>query len=260
MNKIVLITGASAGMGKETAKFLAQKGYTVYGAARRAEKMKELESLGIHTMEMDVTNDESMITAVEKIIQKEGSIDILINNAGFGSHGALEDVPLNDARYQFEVNVFGAARLTQLILPNMRKNKSGKIINISSIGGKLAGPYGGWYYASKFALEGLSDSLRNEVKQFGIDVIIIEPGSVKSEWRDIAYDNLQKTSANAGSAYRKGATAFYEAVKKLDNKASDPSVIVAPNLQSHHFERAEDPLCRWAYGKNHTLHEKYFTR
>lgn len=223
--KIVLVTGASAGMGKETAKYLAQKGYTVYGAARRTEKMKDLEISGIRTIKMDITNDESMIKGIEEIIQTEKRIDVLINSAGFGSHGAIEDVPMKDAKYQLEVNVFGAARLIQLVLPYMRNNNFGKIVNISSIGGKFSGPLGGWYHASKFALEGLSDSLRNEVKSFGIDVIVIEPGAIKSEWSNIAHSNLLKVSGNTESAYKDGATAFLEVIKRSEDKASDPIII-----------------------------------
>lgn len=223
--KIALITGASAGMGKETAKLLAQKGYIVYGVARRIEKMKDLEAVGVHTLEMDITNDPSMVEVVEKIISAEKRIDVLINSAGFGSHGAIEDVPMSDAKYQMEVNLFGLARLTQLVLPYMRENKSGKIVNISSNGGKFAGPYGGWYHASKFALEGLSDSLRMEVKQFGIDVIVIEPGAIKSEFGNVAFDNLRKTSANKKSAYQKGAMAFLNAAGKLEHKYSEPKLI-----------------------------------
>lgn len=225
-NKVVLVTGASAGMGKETAKFLGQKGYIVYGVARRIEKMEDLGALGIHTLEMDVTNDQSMVQVVNHIISKDKQIDILINAAGFGSHGALEDVPIEDARYQLEVNVIGLARLTQLILPYMRKNNSGKIINISSVAGKVGGPYSGWYHASKFALEGLSDSLRMEVRQFGIDVIVIQPGSIKSEWGSIAMENLRKTSGNKTSAYKNGALKFANSVEKAEKKASKPEVIV----------------------------------
>lgn len=243
--KVALVTGASAGMGKETAKLLAQKGYIVYGVARRTEKMEELEKSGIHTLEMDITNDESMVQAVEKIIATEQRIDVLVNAAGFGSHGAMEDVPMADARYQMEVNVFGLARLTQLVLPYMRKNHFGKIVNISSVGGKFAGPYGGWYHASKFALEGLSDSLRNEVKQFGIDVIVIEPGAIKTEWGNIAMDNLRKVSGNTNSAYQTGALAFAKSVEKLESKNSDPQVIV--NLIVKAIE-AKNPKTRYAGG------------
>lgn len=243
MKKVVLITGASAGMGKETAKLLAQKDYIVYGAARRLEKMKDLESAGIHTIRMDVTDDKSMIDAVNKIVSEQGNIDILINNAGFGAYGALEDVAITDAKYQMEVNVFGAARLTQLVLPYMREKKWGKIVNISSIGGKFATPYGGWYHASKFALEALSDALRNEVKQFGIDVIIIEPGGVKSEWAGIAFDNLARNSQE--SAYKGPINKLSEVIKKAESKNVEPTVIAKLILKGI---EAKSPKLRYTGG------------
>jgi short-subunit dehydrogenase len=223
MNKVVLITGASAGMGKEFARLLLQNGYTVYGAARRVNKMEDLKQLGLHILSMDVTDDESMVKGVDAIVKKEGRIDVLINNAGFGSYGALEDVSLQDAKSQMEVNVFGLARLTQLVLPHMRSQHYGKIVNITSIGGKIANPLGGWYHASKFAVEALSDSLRNEVKPFGIDVIVIEPGGVKSEWASIAMDNLLKVSGN--SVYKKMAHRMAEMGKKIESRNAEPSVI-----------------------------------
>lgn len=230
MKKIVLITGASAGMGKETAKLLAQKGYTVYAAARRLDKMKDLESAGVKTLSMDVTDDDSMVTGVGLILDEENRIDVLINNAGFGEYGTIEDVPLSNARYQMEVNVFGAARLIQLVLPKMRENKFGKIINISSIGGKFATPFGGWYHASKFAIEALSDALRNEVKQFGIDVIVIEPGGVKSEWADIAADNLAKNSKNP--AYKETIEKLVAFMRKAREKNTEADVISKLILES----------------------------
>src|ERR1035438_6080411 len=152
MKKVVLITGASAGMGKETAKLLAQNGYTVYAAARRVEPMKELETLGIQTMQMDVTNDLSMVSGISRIVKSEGQIDVLINNAGFGQYGAVEEVSMEAARYQLEVNVIGLARLCQLAIPHMRQQQSGKIVNITSIGGKISTPMGAWYHANKFAV------------------------------------------------------------------------------------------------------------
>lgn len=230
MKKVVLITGASAGMGKETAKLLAQNGYAVYGAARRTEKMKDLEPLGIKTLSMDVTDETSIASGVQQIIANEGRIDVLVNNAGFGSYGAIEDVSIEDAKYQLNVNVFGAARLIQLILPYMREQHFGKIVNVSSIGGKFAAPYGGWYHASKFALEALSDALRNEVKQFGIDVIVIEPGGVKSEWAEIAYDNLVKASQH--SAYKETINKVSDFMKKAVAENSEPSVIADLILKS----------------------------
>jgi NAD(P)-dependent dehydrogenase (short-subunit alcohol dehydrogenase family) len=223
MSKIVLITGASSGIGKSTASYLAEKGYKIYAAARRVEKMKDLAVLGIQLVTMDVTDDASMIKGVDSIIAKEGRIDILINNAGFGSYGAVEDLPLAEARYQLEVNVFGAARLIQLVLPHMRRHQWGKIVNISSIGGKMATPLGSWYHASKFAMEGLSDSLRNEVKPFGIDVIVIEPGGVKSEGSGIAMEHLMEVSGN--TVYKNRAQKFAALNEKMAGKLAEPVVI-----------------------------------
>jgi NAD(P)-dependent dehydrogenase (short-subunit alcohol dehydrogenase family) len=225
MKKVILVTGASAGMGKAFAEELHKDGHIVYGAARRIEKMEDLRKQGVNIIAMDVTNEASMAAAIKTIIYNEGRIDVLINNAGFGSYGAIEDVPLEDARYQLEVNVFGAARLIQLVLPHMRGQQSGTIINISSIGGKLAMGLGGWYHASKFALEALSDSLRNEVEQFGINVVVIEPGGIKSEWGGIAADNLLKTSGNGvyGIISHKFANALTQSVEQ---KIPGPLVIV----------------------------------
>lgn len=243
MKKVILITGASAGMGKEFAKELLKDGHIVYGAARRVDKMHDIEKQGVKVLSMDVTDEASMKKGVDTIIKEQNRIDVLINNAGFGSYGAIEDVPLADARYQLEVNVFGAARLIQLVLPHMRKHHYGRILNISSIGGKITTPLGGWYHASKFALEGLSDSLRNEVKQFGIDVVVIEPGGVKSEWAGIAADNLMKNSNNP--AYESLTRRFTQARKTTEEKNADPGVIV--DLVRKSIE-AKEPKTRYAGG------------
>jgi short-subunit dehydrogenase len=223
MKKTVLITGASAGIGRATAIYLAENGYNVYGAARRVEKMADLKSYGIKPIALDVTVDESVEACVEQIFKEAGGIDILVNNAGFGSEGAIEDVSKQDAKYQMEVNVFGAMHLTQLVLPKMRQNRYGKVINISSVGGKIALPLGGWYHASKFAIEGLSDSLRMEVQPFGIDVIVIEPGGVKSEWGDIAIENLVRVSGNA--AYKDMAKGAEKSFRKTEANNAEPIVI-----------------------------------
>ncbi|XRG80160.1 oxidoreductase [Rossellomorea sp. GAMAL-10_SWC] len=219
---VVLITGASAGMGKATAELLLEKGYVVYGAARRIENMKDLELKGAKILAMDVTDEQSMINGVNRIIKEQGKIDVLFNNAGYGSYGSVEDVPLEEARRQFEVNLFGLSRLTQLVIPHMRKQKSGKIINNSSMGGKVYTPLGAWYHATKHALEGYSDCLRFEVAQFNIDVIVIEPGSIESEWNDITLNNLQKTSAH--TAYANMTKAFIEMSKNAP-KPTSPKVI-----------------------------------
>ena len=169
-----------------------KNGFTIYAAARRIDRMNYLHAHGAVILEMDVTNDESMVRGVNELLQKEGTIDVLVNNAGYGSFGAVEDMPLSEARHQFEVNLFGVGRLTQLVLPAMRNQRTGKIINIASMGGRFGEPHGAWYHATKFALEGFSDSLRMELKQFGIDVIVIQPGMIATEWDAIAGEHLTK--------------------------------------------------------------------
>jgi short-subunit dehydrogenase len=243
MKKVILVTGASAGMGKEFAKELLNDGHIVYGAARRVDKMEDIQRLGAKVLAMDVTDDDAMVNAIASIIKTEGRIDVLINNAGFGSYGAIEDVPIDDAKYQLNVNLFGAARLAQLVIPHMRQQRYGRIINISSIGGKLALPMGGWYHASKFALEGWSDSLRGEVAQFGIDVVVIEPGGVKSEWSSIAADNLRKTSGNTN--YKTLVDSFAASLKKTETNNAEPMVIV--NLVRKAIA-AKEPKTRYSGG------------
>lgn len=240
---VVLITGASAGMGKATAELLLEKGYIVYGAARRVDKMKDLEVKGAKILAMDVTDEQSMIDGVNRIIQEQGRIDVLFNNAGYGSYGAVEDVPLDEAKRQFEVNLFGLSRLTQLVLPHMRKQRSGKIINNSSMGGKVYTPLGAWYHATKHALEGYSDCLRFEVAQFGIDVVIIEPGSIESEWNDITLENVQKTSGY--TAYAKMTKAFVDMSKRAP-KSTSPKVIAEIVLRAIESKK---PKTRYVAGQ-----------
>ena len=223
--KTALVTGASSGIGKETVKSLLEDGATVYAAARRVEKMTDLEAIGAHVIPLDVTEEGSLVAAVNQIAKESGSVDILVNNAGYGSYGAVEDVPLEEARRQFDVNIFGLARLTQLVLPGMRKNGYGKIVNISSIGGKIYTPFGAWYHATKHALEGFSDALRLETAPFGIDVVVVEPGGIDTEWGQIAVDNLRKTSAKG--AYAKLASQTADNTEKLyaAGNLAHPSVI-----------------------------------
>ncbi|WP_028563789.1 oxidoreductase [Paenibacillus pinihumi] len=242
LEKVVFITGASSGMGETTALRLKKAGYTVYAGARRVERMNNLQQQGIHTLRLDVTDDSSMTQAIEQIIKEQGRIDILINNAGYGSYGALEDVPISEAKYQFEVNVFGLAKLTQLVLPYMRKEKYGKIVNISSIGGKIYEPLGAWYHATKFAVEGLSDCLRLEVKGFGIDVIVIEPGGIKTEWSGIAGENLLKTS---------GSTAYGQLARQMANMFRNSTSGSEPDVIAKIIEKsiqARKPKTRYAAG------------
>jgi len=223
MKKVVLITGASSGIGKQTALLLVHQGFIVYGAARRLEKMQDLKEAGVRLLQMDVTDDASMTRGVQEILNAEQRIDVLVNNAGYGSYGALEDVPMSEAKHQLDVNVFGLARLTQLVLPSMRSKKSGRIINISSIGGIIGEPHGSWYHASKFAVEGLSDSLRMELKQFGIDVVLIEPGGIKTEWNAIAREHLVTASGN--SVYKDLAGKHLKMYERGGKFGSEPIVI-----------------------------------
>ena len=208
-NKVILVTGASSGIGKATALQLIKEGHTVYGAARRVEQMKDLEEAGGFAIKMDVLKEDQMKAGIAQILDKEGKIDVLVNNAGYAVYGSVEDITIDEARRQFEVNIFGLARLTQLVLPYMREKKQGTIINVSSIGGKIFTPLGAWYHATKHALEGWSDCLRMEVEQFGIDVVIIEPGAIKTEFIDVMNQPMLDRSANGP----------YEAFAKAIDKA-----------------------------------------
>lgn len=245
MKKVALITGASSGIGKETSIKLQDAGYIVYGAARRLEKMKDLEEKGINIISIDVTDEKSMVAGINTIIEKEKRIDILVNNAGYGSYGAVEDVPIDEARRQFEVNIFGLARLTQLILPYMRENKFGKIINISSMGGKVYTPFGAWYHATKHALEGFSDCLRLEVQKFGIDVVVVQPGGIKTEWGIIAAENLKKTSGKGAYADIANKTANATTEMYKSDKLTDAGVIADTIYKAI---TARKPKTRYAKG------------
>jgi short-subunit dehydrogenase len=225
MRKIVLVTGASSGIGKATTQKLLNDGYCVYASARSLVKLKPLAASSARILELDVTQDESMKSAVDRILQECGRLDILINNAGYGSYGALEDVPMREARHQFEVNVFGLGRLTQLVLPRMREQSFGKIVNITSVGGKIYEPLGSWYHASKFAVEGLSDCLRLELQPFGIDVIIVEPGPIRTEWGAIAIEKLIQMSGHTAYAKAAQTGAKLLALSNDERLASEPEVI-----------------------------------
>jgi len=224
-SKVALVTGGSSGIGECTVRELIDAGFTVYTVARRVERMQPLAEQGAHVFAMDVTDDASMVAGVERIIAEQGRIDVLVNNAGYGSYGAVEDVPIDEARRQFEVNVFGLARLTQLVTPHMRAQGSGRIVNVSSIGGKYYEPFGAWYHATKFAVEGFSDSLRMELRPFGVDVVIIEPGPIITEWNEIARDSLLERSGD--TAYAKYARRAHKVLTEFDKpgRASKPEAV-----------------------------------
>ena len=192
MSKVVLITGASAGMGREAAILLAKGGHRVYAGARRVDRMADLADHGVTPVELDVTNSDDNRRVVNQIVEATGRIDVLINNAGFGLYGPVEEIPLDDARYQFEVNLFGVAHLTQLVMPHMRAQGSGRIVNISSVGGKVYSPFGSWYHATKHALEGWSDCLRLEAAPFNIQVVLVQPGLIRTDFGDVAAEQLRK--------------------------------------------------------------------
>ena len=241
--KVALVTGASSGMGKDFAKALAAEGMTVYAAARRLEKMDDLKSLGIVPLKMDITKEKDVQAAVRVIEKDHGGVDVLINNAGFGLFGAMEEVSMDDARYQFEVNLFGLARLTQLVLPTMRTKKDGTIINISSVGGKIYFPLGSWYHATKHALEGWSDCLRIELQPFGIDVVIIEPGAIATEFGEVvAKPYQQKAVSGPYSALINGMMNMFNSGGM---QGSEPKVITDLVLEAL---RAKKPKTRYVGG------------
>jgi NAD(P)-dependent dehydrogenase (short-subunit alcohol dehydrogenase family) len=185
-SNVVLITGCSTGIGKATALHLARRGWVVYATARRLTDVSDLAAIGCRTLALDVTDQSSMIAAVRTIEETEGAVGVLVNNAGYSQSGAIESVPLERVRQQFETNVFGTVRMTQLVLPAMRRRRRGKIVNVGSMGGRLTFPGGGYYHATKYALEAITDALRFEVAGFGIDAILIEPGLIRTEFGESA--------------------------------------------------------------------------
>ncbi len=234
-NKVILLTGASSGIGYDTAVALAQQGHKVYAAARRVDRMEPLRQYGIVPLKMDVTDEASMQEGVKTLLDAEGRIDVLINNAGYGYFGAVENVPMDDARNQLEVNVFGLARLCQLVLPTMRAQHSGRIINTASVAGRSVFYYGGWYHVSKYAVESLSDAMRMELKPFGID-----------DWGIIAADHL--TESSKGTAYEQTGTMMANNLRNmyLSNTISDPAVVRKAIVRAVNARR---PCTRYRIGR-----------
>lgn len=244
--KVCLVTGASSGIGHATALELLHAGHTVYGVARRVEKMAALRRVRGHPLAMDVTKEADLERVVRTVIEEQGRIDVLVNNAGIGLHGSVEEAPIDQARNVFEVNVFGPARLTQLVLPQMRSQGAGTIVNVSSIGGEIALPLGAWYYASKHALEALTDTLRQEVKRFGIEVVLIQPGIIKTEFESDTPRELREISGDG--PYGDVAEAFaLKAESSFDeaSKASDPNVVAVAIREA---VSSSAPKARYAVG------------
>jgi NAD(P)-dependent dehydrogenase (short-subunit alcohol dehydrogenase family) len=223
--RTVLVTGASSGIGEATARAFLDRGWTVHAAARRTDHMAPLAEAGADVHYLDLTDETSIGDLVSRLGKEPGSLDAIVNNAGIGVYGSVEEVRMGEARRQFEVNLFGIARLTQLVLPAMRTAGSGTIVNVSSIGGRVYTPMGAWYHASKHALEGWSDCLRLEVAPFGIRVVIVEPGAIETEFAEIAIAPLLERSE--GGPYADFARKMAAATRRayLDKKASSPDLI-----------------------------------
>jgi NADP-dependent 3-hydroxy acid dehydrogenase YdfG len=198
VTKAVLITGCSTGIGRATAEHLAAQSYTVYATARRPESIDDLKAKGCLTLPLDVTDESSMQAAVKTVEEAEGAVGALVNNAGYSQSGAIETIPLDSIRAQFETNVFGLIRMCQLVLPGMRRRRHGRIVNLSSMGGKLVFPGGGIYHATKHAVEAISDALRFEVQGFGVDVVVIEPGLIKTEFAHAAVGSMSDADRDGG--------------------------------------------------------------
>ena len=200
-SRTVLITGCSSGIGRATALRLAKSGWSVYATARRPETIADLKDAGCQTLALDVTDEGSMRSAVDAVEQAEGAVGVLVNNAGYSQSGAIETVPLEAVRRQFETNVFGLVRLTQMVLPQMRSRRFGKIVNLGSVGGRVVFPGGGQYHATKHALEAISDALRFELRGFGIDVILLEPGLITTEFGEAATASMTGITSSQDDPY-----------------------------------------------------------
>lgn len=250
MKKVIVITGASSGIGFDSAKSLARQGHTVYAAARRTGLMEPLREFGVRILPLDVTSEESMQACVDAVMEEAGRIDVLVNNAGYGYFGAIETVSMTEARRQIEVNVFGLARMAQLVLPIMRAQHSGRIINIASVAGRVCLAYGGWYNVSKYAVEAFSDALRIEAKPFGIDIVLIEPGAIRTDWGIIAADHLVESTK--GTVYEESAAReagiMYRSYKS--DMLSGPSSVARCISRA---ANAKHPRCRYNPGRGARL-------
>jgi short-subunit dehydrogenase len=241
--KVCLVTGASAGIGHAIALELLRAGHVVYGAARRVHKMGGIVAAGGHALAMDARDGDRLDRAVATVVEEQGRIDVLVNNAGTVIHGSVEEVPLTEARDLFEVNVIAPARLVQLVLPHMRKQRKGTIVNVSSVGGVIALPLGAWYYASKHALEAFSDTLRMEVDQFGIDVVVVQPGIIETGFEDQTAAQLREYSGDG--PYRAMAEGMARKAEEGLTDGSDPAVVAAVVREAI---EAELPRTRYAVG------------
>ncbi|MGB3635588.1 MAG: oxidoreductase [Rubrobacteraceae bacterium] len=247
----VLITGCSSGIGRATAEYLADRGYNVYATARRPETLAPLEARGCKVLPLDVTDESSMSEAVAEVERMEGSVGVLVNNAGYSQSGAVEEVSMDRVRRQFETNVFGLIEMCQLVLPGMRRRGYGKIVNVSSMGGKLTFPGGGYYHASKYAVESISDALRFEVKGFGVDVILVEPGLIHTSFADTAVGSISDDEAK-GRVHDNPYAGFQEAVARTTRETYEKGPLArlggGPETVAETIEKAitsEKPRARY---------------
>ena len=246
VSKAVLITGCSSGIGWATARYLSDVGWRVYATARNVEKIAPLEESGCRLLALDVTDEGSMASAVEEIEREEGAVGALVNNAGYSQSGAVEAVPLEKVRAQFETNVFGLVRMCQLVLPGMRRQGYGRIVNLSSMGGRLTLPGAGFYHASKYAVEAVSDALRFEVEGFGIKVSIIEPGLIRTGFSDAAVGSMDGHDdgpyAGLDEAVARVTTEYYEQ-GPISRLAGEPEAVAEAIEQAI---SASSPRSRYA--------------
>ncbi|HOU91241.1 MAG TPA: oxidoreductase [Polyangiaceae bacterium] len=239
--KVVLITGASSGFGMLVAERLLAEGHAVYAAARRVERMAPLAAKGAHLLAMDVTDAASVEAGVAQVLAEQGRIDVLFNNAGYGSYGAVECVPMEEVRRQYEVNVFGVGRLIQAVVPHMRARRQGVVINTSSVVGQISMPMLGWYASTKHAVEALSDALRMELGPLGIDVVVIEPGPVRTEFEATAFATFARVAHP--EEYRARAAAFERFSHAMYAKAPGPESTADAVMKAIHARR---PRARYA--------------
>ena len=245
-DETVLITGCSSGIGRATAQYLVDDGWTVYATSRDESDLADLADAGCQTDELDVTSGPEIDRVVDRIIEEEGAIDVLVNNAGYGQYGPVEDIPTDRLHAQFDVNVYGPHRLTRAVLPHMRDEESGTIVNVSSVAGRISTPAGGAYSASKFALEALSDALRAEVEGFGVDVVLIEPGPVETEFNGRVKDELDE-----GTEYRSEYEWVYDIVEDGSLVAGGAPIAVTPDRVAetiHDAISVSDPKARYPVG------------
>ena len=234
----VLITGCSTGIGRSTAERLAAAGHTVYATARQPETIADLEAKGCVTMALDVTEEASMRAAVERIEGEEGAVGSLINNAGYSQSGAIETVDLDAVRRQYETNVFGLIRMTQLVLPGMRRAGRGRIVNISSMGANFTFPGGGIYHSTKYAVEAISDALRFEVEAFGVDVVVIQPGAIRTDFDKAAVASLDAAAGAADDVYGEFNSHVGQATKEAYEKGPMKLLGGEPDAVAKVIERA----------------------